>query len=101
MKEIEVGEYVRTKDGYIGKLIEINTKAWNYLTIDVQNEVRRDYIYPPNYIYLKNENIKRHDKNIIDLIEVRRYAPYRRCSSRRYSLYNDRKIFKANKRRYK
>ena len=25
-EEIEVGEYVRTKDGYIGKLIEINTK---------------------------------------------------------------------------
>lgn len=49
----------------------------------------------------KFNNIKRHDKNIIDLIEVRRYAPYRRCSSRRYSLYNDRKIFKANKRRYK
>ena len=34
--EIKVGEYVRTKEGYIGKLVEYIPDALNYLKIDVE-----------------------------------------------------------------
>ena len=70
MSEIEVGEYVRTYEGFIGILKQINKENYNYLTIDVQNEVRRDGYHPLNYLYLKNEDIRKYSKNIIDLIEV-------------------------------
>ena len=72
--EVGVGEYVRTYEGYIGILKEINKKNYNYLTIDVQNKVRKDGLVPSNYIYLKNKNIKKYSKNIIDLIEVGDYV---------------------------
>ena len=74
MSEIEVGEYVRTYEGFIGILKQINKENYNYLTIDVQNEVRRDGYHPLNYLYLKNEDIRKYSKNIIDLIEVGDYV---------------------------
>ena len=95
MKEIEVGEYVRTKDGLIEKIKTIN-KFGIVTKHDNKNE---DTIsggtnyYTENGLEINTEDIAKHSKNIIDLIEVRRYSLYRRCSSRRYSLYNDRKIF--------
>lgn len=72
--DIEVGEFVRTKEGYIGTVQQINKENYNYLTVDVQKEVRRDGYYPLNYIYLKNEDIVKHSKDIIDLIEVGDYV---------------------------
>lgn len=66
---IEVGEWVRTKDGYLGKLIAINKQDYNYLVIDTSKNIRNDE-YPATYLYLKNANIAKHSKNIIDLIEV-------------------------------
>ena len=70
MNDIEIGEYVRTREGYIGILIDINMKNWNYLTVDCERTVRRDHSYPDSYLYLKNEDIFKHSKNITDLIEV-------------------------------
>lgn len=74
MEEVQIGEYCRTYEGYIGILKEINKKNYNYLTIDVQNKVRRDGLEPLNYIYLKNENIKNHSKIISEIIEVGDYV---------------------------
>ena len=68
--KLKIGEYVRTREGYIGILIDINMKSWNYLTVDCKRTVRRDHSYPDSYLYLKNEDIFKHSKNITDLIEV-------------------------------
>ena len=54
-EEIEVGEYVRTKKGAIGKLIEIDKKAAAY------------YLDCLKCVSLKN--IVKHSKQLIDLIE--------------------------------
>ena len=51
--EIKVGEYVRTKDGRIGKLIESQV-------YEMENGQYIEFL----------EDIKVHSKNIIDLIEV-------------------------------
>lgn len=70
MSEIEVGEYVRTKEGYLGILIAINKQDYNYLVVDTSIEVRKDG-YPSTYLYLKKGNIKKYSKQLIDLIEQR------------------------------
>lgn len=73
MSKIEVGEYVRTKEGYLGILIAINKQDYNYLVVDTSIEVRKDG-YPSTYLYLKKENIKKHSEQLIDLIEVGDYV---------------------------
>lgn len=64
MEEIKVGEYVRTKDGVIGKVIAI---ANMYIELDTK-------YYDTQYGYFRNvtfdERITKHSLNIIDLIEV-------------------------------
>lgn len=55
MEEIEVNEYVRTKKGAVGKLIEIDKKATAY------------YLDCLKCVSLKN--IVKHSKQLIDLIE--------------------------------
>lgn len=64
---IEIGEYVRTKEGYLGKLIAINKQDYNYLVIDTTKKIRNDE-YPATYLYLRNEDIVKHFKDIKDLI---------------------------------
>ena len=72
MKEIEVGEYVRTKDGLIEKIKTIN-KFGIVTKHDNKNE---DTIsggtnyYTENGLEINTEDIAKHSKNIIDLIEV-------------------------------
>lgn len=68
--EIKVGEYVRTKEGYIAKCIEIDEDK-DYFTFDdcVESQYG-DTFYSLYDRELKN--IVKHSKNIIDLIEVRR-----------------------------
>lgn len=68
--KIEVGEYVRTKEGYIGILIEHIPNALNYLKIDVGKEIRRDNGMSDNYIYTRYGFQLKHSKQLIDLIEV-------------------------------
>ncbi len=66
MEEIKVGEYVRTKEGYIDKIVI------------AENE---DDMYAgesnPQYLDYTSEDIVKHSKNIIDLIEVRRLCEWR------------------------
>lgn len=58
---IEVGEYVRTEIGTIGKVVRINEI---YFTIE-NNRGEIDVLYEGN---------QKHSKNIIDLIEVGDYV---------------------------
>ena len=74
MSEIEVGEYVRTEEGYIGILIEYIPNALNYLKIDVGKEIRRDNGMSDNYIYTRYGFQLKHSKHLIDLIEVGDYV---------------------------
>ena len=66
---IEVGEYVRTKDGYIFKIVDIDN-----IFIYVDKEVR--YIEETNTFidYIKKSSVVKHSKDIIDLIEVGDYV---------------------------
>ena len=69
MDKIEVGEYVRTIDGNIARLIKREIKDE-----DVKDGMLFDnYIYE-NHTYIREcclkEKIKTHSKNKIDLIEV-------------------------------
>lgn len=62
--EIEVGDYVRDKDGEIHKIIEINNpndELWTYYKFE-------------NNMGNYKETIIKHSKNIIDLIEVGDYV---------------------------
>lgn len=58
-KEIEVEEYVRTKDGIIGKVIRV-----------LSNRVFLDKL---GYAVLIKD-IAKHSKQLIDLVEVRRFC---------------------------
>lgn len=70
---IQVGEYVRTKEGYIGKLIQIIPNVLNYYVIDTKIKVRNDGM-PETYLYLRDGYGFKHSFNIIDLIEVGDYV---------------------------
>lgn len=66
MDKIEIGEYIRTNNGIIGKLIkierdDIDTSLKWYVFNDGKNER-----------YINKPYIVKHSKNIIDLIEERR-----------------------------
>ena len=75
--KIEVGEYVRTEEGYIGILIEHIPNALNYLKIDVGKEIRRDNGMSDNYIYTRYGFQLKHSKQLIELIEVGDIIKYR------------------------
>lgn len=67
MQEIEVGEYVRTKKGIIDKVVInyygiCNSKNCNCKHVSCQKD------------YYDEEDIVKHSKNIIDLIEVGDYV---------------------------
>lgn len=64
MEEIEVGEYVRTVDGNIGKIEQINKEPTDDNVI---------YAVTDNWVGM-NEEIVKHSKNIIDLIELGDYV---------------------------
>ena len=64
---IEVGEYVRTKTGYIGIVENINDFRPPEAKICVDFNV-------PDLIFLGKTDIIKHSKNIIDLVEVGDYV---------------------------
>ncbi len=71
MQEIKVGEYVRTKEGIIGKvIIDYNGRCNN-------PKCDRKHVSCKNTYYCE-EDIVNHSKNIIDLIEVRRLCEWNR-----------------------
>ena len=69
MEEIKVGEYVRTNEGTIDKVIEIKDKK-NILLKD--NLIKTTI--STHKIFISKEIVKNHSKNIIDLIEVGDYV---------------------------
>ena len=77
MEEIKVGEYVRTIDGYIRKVIQVNKKGsyeglcYGAYSVDIRYK---------NSVGISAKIIKSHSENIIDLIEVRRYCLYKNGS---------------------
>ena len=78
--ELEVGMYVRTKDGNIRKIVELtNTKFIDEpdyyvdkVLIDIEQNEREDTIYMEKWLF--NESILKASHNIIDLIEVGDYV---------------------------
>lgn len=69
MSEIEVGEYVRTNNDYIRKIV---TERFNGYVVDVSyyNEIIDDTTLG----IIGKEDIKKHSKQLIDLIEVGDYV---------------------------
>ena len=77
---IEAGEYARTKDGKIVKIIGMDEILISYETEE-----------NPGYNDLYSEDIVKHSKNIIDLIEVGDYVngyPVRRIANFNNELCN-------------
>lgn len=66
---IKVGEYVRTEEGYIGKLVEYIPNALNYLKIDVGREIIHCDNSKDNFIYTRYGFQLEHSFNLIDLIQ--------------------------------
>lgn len=81
--EIKVGEYVRTKEGYIGKLVEYIPNALNYLKIDVGREIIHCDNSRDNFIYTRYGFQLEHSFNILDILEVR-WLNFLWC---RYNIY--------------
>lgn len=70
--DIEVGEYVRTKDGIVDKMIiEYDGKCNN-------SNCNEKHI-SCKYNYYNEKEIVKHSKQPIDLIEVRRLCEWRIC----------------------
>lgn len=69
MEEIKVGEYVRTKNGYIAKFIHVDNK-FGFLEFD--KTIWKESYVPRKTISFSafNKRIVKHSSNIIDLIEV-------------------------------
>lgn len=67
MEKIEIGEYVRTKKGKIGKVLSIDEDPeWIETTLDKGN-------------VMHISEFKKHSKQLIDIIEVRRYCERLSC----------------------
>ena len=67
---IKVGDYVRTKSGFIGKVIGRHGGYGLHYELDVNKEIQENLM---NGI-VREDNITKHSFNLIDLIEVRRYS---------------------------
>ena len=66
--EIRVGEYIRTKDGYIRKIIEDISTDNSYFKLDKEKLTKYEFTYFYSDEIFKKE-IKNHSFNIKDLIE--------------------------------
>lgn len=64
---IEAGEYVRTKNGKIDKVVSNNYYMKKYI------EAEKDFIFC--------NSIVKHSKQLIDLIEVRRYCKWKKSKT--------------------
>lgn len=68
--EIEVGDFVRTKDGYIFKILTKENTNYGYCGITDSNTKYTTYTYNKRSFNDIKNKIAKHSKNIIDLIEV-------------------------------
>ena len=73
---IDVGEYIRTKNGLIFKARKIETS-------------KIDIYWVNDEIYLLKEDIKSHSKNIIDLIEIGDFVNGFKIYNMEYITYNN------------
>ncbi len=74
--EIEIGEYARTNEGMIGKVIDIDTENFEESVYFIDNkQLEKEQSGFPVAIC----RISNHSKNIIDLIEVRRLCEWKIC----------------------
>lgn len=69
MEDIKVGEFIRTKDGIIGKVFEEDDIG--IIGVCIDNSFFDDYGEITNFVCF--EDITKHSTNIIDLIEVGDY----------------------------
>lgn len=71
--DIEVNEYVRTKDGYIAKCIEIDT---DFSVCGFDNTIRKNYGDKFDFLYLEDiaKCVVKHSKQLIDLIKAGDYV---------------------------
>ena len=68
--EIEVGEYVRTKSGFIGKIV---TRKGGYglrYQLDIDKEIQDNWING----WVHEDNIVNHSKNKVELVEAGDYV---------------------------
>lgn len=77
--KLEVGMYVRTKNGNIFKIISGNNDNWvldvSYVWLELyEDDWLELYKYNDNGSWFNNKNIKKARHNIIDLIEVGDYV---------------------------
>ena len=71
---IEVGDFVRTKDGYIFKILTKENTNYGYCGITDSNTKYTTYTYNKRSFNDIKNKIAKHSKNIIDLIEVGDYV---------------------------
>lgn len=72
--EINVGDYVRDKNGRVGKVFDITNEPSVDVGIGIIPEVNAVWIDKDKINYLYQEEIIKHSKDIIDLIEVGDYV---------------------------
>ena len=94
MEEIKVNEYVRTIDGYIRKIEQVNRKgSYDGLCHGAYN-VDIPYKYSQG---ISAKKIKSHSPNIIDLIEVNDFVNGHLVTNIEIDKNNKRKIITENK----
>lgn len=70
MEEIKVDDFIRTKDGYILKVININDFR------PPESKYCTEASYLTDIRFIGNDDIVKHSPNIIDLIEKRRLCEW-------------------------
>lgn len=93
--EIKVGELVRTHKGIIGTLQS------QELTYPEPSEWILNVNGKEVVIVECDDYITKHSENLIDLIEVRRYSIYTRCTKQWFCLHLWWRNAKSSKRRYR
>lgn len=74
MEEIKVGEYVRTKDGFIFKILTKEECSYGYHGMTDSSEKYSTYTYGKGSRNDIKNKIENHSFNIINLIEVGDYV---------------------------
>lgn len=100
--KIEIGEYIRTNEGYIAKFKKYLENTGTYMFDNVIQDIDGDKYKCISENELKKVMIK-HSKNIIDLIEIGDYVNGYRILAMEDSIYENSKrvlIYKNQKERY-
>lgn len=75
--KIEIGDYIRTNKGIIYKIEKVNHYGIIIKKDDDNDEFKNEInYYATNGREINTEDIAKHSKNIIDLIEVRRFCKW-------------------------